>query len=240
MLARQSFLVLPALKHRAFCTGVAEILELFVNIRTCGVVPGRPARKVRMTAAAVPVALDGFGVEVDLDPELLGQALHDVPAEPELVGRVDAAAGPDLDLPLAAHHLRVGARDGQACLEAREQHCFRELAAERVLAAHAALVRPLRLRLPVPRESERPGLFDFLLVFLLVFRLQIHDYVLLLDAEPRIFILTCVEYFLGKVSQIGPAWDGQIKVGLSLAHDEHMRRPPERIGDELDRFQKHF
>lgn len=145
-----------------------------------------------MTSTTVPVSFDWLRVDVDLNLENLCQAVHDIPAEPELVGHVDAVARADLDLPLAAHHLCVRTGDGQACLQAGKQHCFGELAAEGVLTAYCALVRTLRLRLPVCRESKWPWMF--------IFFLQIHDYIFLFNAEPRVFLETCVEYFFCKVS----------------------------------------
>lgn len=83
-----------------------------------------------MTATAVPVSLDRLGIDVNFNLEDLCQSVHDLPAEPELVSHVYAVAWADLYLPLTAHDLGVGARDGQACLEASKQHCFGELAPE--------------------------------------------------------------------------------------------------------------
>jgi len=78
----------------------------------------------------IPVALDRFRVDVNLHLVDLGQPIHDVPAEPELVGHINAVAWANLDLPLPAHNLGVGARHCQASFEAMEHHCFGKFAPE--------------------------------------------------------------------------------------------------------------
>lgn len=83
-----------------------------------------------MCSGPIPISFDRFGVEVDFDFEQFREAVHDVAREPELVRHVDAVAGADLDLVLAAQHFCVGARDSQTCLEAVEHQCVREFAPE--------------------------------------------------------------------------------------------------------------
>ena len=72
---------------------------------------------VGVAPGAVPVALEGLGVERDLDAPLLGDADKEVARHPEVVAHGDALAGADLELPLGGHDLGVDAGDVNASVE---------------------------------------------------------------------------------------------------------------------------
>mmetsp|Transcript_22427 Transcript_22427/g.38326 ORF Transcript_22427/g.38326 Transcript_22427/m.38326 type:complete len:263 (-) Transcript_22427:655-1443(-) len=91
--------------------------------------------EVGVAAGTVPVARDGLRVERAVDVEVLAHALQDVARHPQLVTRRDAGGRADLVLPLAGHHLSVGARDREAGVQARLVVRLRHGAAERVLGA---------------------------------------------------------------------------------------------------------
>lgn len=72
--------------------------------------------EVGVQAGAVPWALDGLGVQGDLDAELLSDAGKEETGHPELVTHADADARADLELPLTGQNLGVGTRDVDASI----------------------------------------------------------------------------------------------------------------------------
>mmetsp|Transcript_16051 Transcript_16051/g.48226 ORF Transcript_16051/g.48226 Transcript_16051/m.48226 type:complete len:387 (+) Transcript_16051:206-1366(+) len=134
-------------------------------------------REVDVHARAVPVALDGLGLDGDDDAEVLADAVEDVARDGELVRRVDADDGADLVLPLARHDLRVGARDGEARVEARAVVRLGHRAAEALVRARAAVVRALGLREAADGPAERRR------------AVEVEKRVLLLEAVPRLLLL---------------------------------------------------
>lgn len=67
--------------------------------------------EVGVQTRAVPWALDGLGVQGDLDAELLSDAGKEETGHPELVTHADADARADLELPLTGENLGVGTGD---------------------------------------------------------------------------------------------------------------------------------
>ena len=66
------------------------------------------------------------------------------------------SAGADLELPLAGHHLGVGAGDRQPGVDARLGVLLDDVAADDLVGADAAVVRALRLgEAAAVREAER-------------------------------------------------------------------------------------
>ena len=125
-----------------------------------------------MGAGAVPVAADGLRVERRVHAEVLGDAVEQPARHPQVVGDGRRADGADLELPLAGHHLAVGAGDREARGEAGVGVRFDDLAAEDLVGADAAVVRTLRRREAVVRPAERLRALE--------------EGVLLLDAEPGV------------------------------------------------------
>ena len=95
---------------------------------------------------------DRLRVERRRDAELLGDAVQQPARHPELVGDVERRQRPDLELPLAGHHLGVDARDAEPGLEARVEVRLDDVAAEHLVGADAAVVEALRRG-----EPTRPG-----------------------------------------------------------------------------------
>ena len=97
-----------------------------------------------MRPGAVPVTLDGLGVEADVDPELLGDALEQPSREPELVADLDRAEYADLELPLAHHDFRVRTFDTEAGAHAGQRVRLDDVATGHLRAPDTAVVRALR------------------------------------------------------------------------------------------------
>lgn len=230
MRACQPFVVVSALKEHALIVHLSHVGDLLLDVHTVAIVARGLGAVVGVAAGAVPVALDGLRRQVDLHVEVLGSAHHDLAREPELVAHVDAYAGPDLHLPLPAHHFRVGARDREAGLQTVDHDSVRELAADRVFAADRAVVGALRLRLAVGGEAERPGLAA----------VERHHAVLLLHAEPGLLAQVGVEDLLGLVAHVGAVGHAHGQVLLGLAHDHDVRCAAEGVGHDLDGQQEDF
>mmetsp|Transcript_9169 Transcript_9169/g.28436 ORF Transcript_9169/g.28436 Transcript_9169/m.28436 type:complete len:443 (-) Transcript_9169:18-1346(-) len=132
----------------------------------------RGGGEVAVHAGAVPVALLGLGVEVDVDVLGLAEAQERPAGDEGVIPRLDALARADLVLPLARHHLGVGAAELQPHPQAQRVVLLGDGAAVGDVDAGAAVVRALRRRLAAvggPPERAPVAL----------------QHVLLLKAEPR-------------------------------------------------------
>jgi len=73
---------------------------------------------VGVASGAVPVTLDGLGVQGQDHSCDFCDTLQDVPGSPQLVGRCDTLRGADLELPLSGHHFSVDSADLDASVQA--------------------------------------------------------------------------------------------------------------------------
>mmetsp|Transcript_2902 Transcript_2902/g.8567 ORF Transcript_2902/g.8567 Transcript_2902/m.8567 type:complete len:350 (+) Transcript_2902:106-1155(+) len=141
--------------------------------------------EVYVSPGSVPVALDGLGLEGHEDVEVLGHAVQDVTAHPELIPSLDAHARADLVLPLAGHHLRVRTRDLDTGVTACDVVSFGDGAAEHAVRPCAAIIRTLWSRISAFGPAERSGL------------IHVEQSVLLLYAKPRSLVLILLEELRG-------------------------------------------
>lgn len=74
--------------------------------------------EVGVATSTVPVTLEGFGVEGDLDTPLLGDTDEEVTGHPEVVTHGDTLTWSDLELPLRGHDFCVDTRDVNTGVEA--------------------------------------------------------------------------------------------------------------------------
>ena len=115
----------------------------------------------------------GLGSSVAYDAEVLGDAEAAASGRSRAGRRSSAGAqDADLELPLAHHHLGVGALDREPGLDARQRVRLDDLAAGHLVAADAAVVRALRRGEAVLGPAQRAAVLE--------------EGVLLLDAEPRL------------------------------------------------------
>ena len=96
---------------RELLNGLLDDLESTLLTHCLGGVVG-------VAPGAVPVALEGLGVERDLDAPLLGDADEEVARHPEVVAHGDALARSHLEFPLRGHNLGVDTRDIDTGVEA--------------------------------------------------------------------------------------------------------------------------
>ena len=78
------------------------------------------------------------------DAILLAQAVQQPPGQHGLIAHLQGAHRPDLELPLAGHHLSIGARDAEASGDARFQVILNKRPAVDTLRTHAAVERTLQ------------------------------------------------------------------------------------------------
>src|ERR1017187_2901594 len=67
------------------------------------------SREVAVHAGAVPVTLDGFAVQFDIDCVFLTETHHEIASDPGVVGGFGGAFGEDLEFPLAFSDFSVDA-----------------------------------------------------------------------------------------------------------------------------------
>ena len=135
----------------------------------------------------------------------------------------------DLVLPLAWHDLSVGARDSDASVEASLVVSVGDSATEAVGSSYRAVVGTLGTGVTILGPAKRPRR---------ELSLSTDERVLLLDAEPRLFV-SGVEDFLGVNAEIS---QGGLEVLASaigplvgVAHDEQVLAAAEGIAEHSDR-----
>jgi len=138
-------------------------------------VANRRGGKVGVHAAAVPVALDRLGMQLDREVVLFCGAEHQEAAEPQVVASLLGAFAEQLEFPLTLHHFGVDTGDREARIQTRIKMFFNEIATDAVLDAHRAIVRALRTGVTIDGEAEWAAV--------------LHDGVFLLEAEPQVGIV---------------------------------------------------
>src|SRR5262245_59835132 len=73
---------------------------------------------VGMTSSTVPVSLERFGVEGDLDTPLFGNADEEVAGHPKVVTHGDALTWTNLEFPLGRHDFSIDTSDVDASIQA--------------------------------------------------------------------------------------------------------------------------
>lgn len=102
-------------------------------------------RVVGVAASTVPFALEGLGVEGDLDTPLLGDADEEVAGHPEVVTHGDTLARTDLELPLRGHDLGVDTADVDTGVEAGTVVGLDEVTTENLSGSYKAKMIRKRL-----------------------------------------------------------------------------------------------
>ena len=148
---------------------------------TCGddrvvALPHGLGGEVGVATGAVPVALDRLGRDRRVDVEVLGDPVQQVAGHPHVIANLNGAHRADLKLPLAQHHLGIGARDGQAGGQAGIGVSLHDLATGDLDRTHPAVIRTLGGGVVVPGSwpPHRSALLE--------------ERVLLLHAEPRLLV----------------------------------------------------
>src|SRR6185437_4786328 len=129
-------------------------------------------REVGVAAGAVPVTEHRLGFESGEHAEVLGDAEEQPAGGPQLVADGRRRQDAHLELPLAHHHLGVGALDGEAGLDTGGGVPLDDLPARHLVAADPAVVGALWRRVAVDRPAQRAALLE--------------EGVLLLHPEPRL------------------------------------------------------
>ena len=131
-----------------------------------------------MHAAAVPVAFDGFGVQIQRDVVLFTDSDHDVARQPDLVSSGLSTLGKDLVLPRSEHDFSVDTFNVQTGLNACIGVFFHDISSGNVLGSDAAVV-----------GSLRSGVVGFSWPSDWVSGSVVDEHVFLLVAEPEILII---------------------------------------------------
>lgn len=95
--------------------------------------------EVGVGTGAVPVTLDGLGVEGGDNAEVLTQPVQQPAGQVDLITQLQGANGANLVLPLTRHHLGVDTGDVQASLHAGLQVGLSQGTAEGRLRANTAV-----------------------------------------------------------------------------------------------------
>ena len=173
-----------------------------------------------MGAGAVPVALDGLGVEGGDDAELLSEPVEQPAGDHDHVAEVGGADGADLVLPLSGHDLGVDAGDGEAGLDAGVEVGLSEAAAVDGLGAHSTVEGALGGGVSASGPPEGASVL-------------LEHGVLLLKAEER----GGLNDIVGQELDEGGAGVGLVGLavgGEDVAHDEDVGGAADGVGEDVD------
>ena len=170
-----------------------------------------------MHTGTIPVALHRLRMKSTATP-YFSQVRSECNEPPDLVTALSSALGEDLEFPLSCHHLGIDSFNVQPRLEAQVQVLIHNLATVRITSAHGGVIRALRARETVLRETERQ------------IGVCIDQGVFLLQTKPKIVIL-----ILNRGAAVG-----LMRRAVSIEHLTHNKpaiaAEPVRIGVHGYRF----
>lgn len=211
----QSHVVVLAVDGNVLLVSGRKLLDGSLNVLHSTGLSHRLGRHVGVAAGAVPVALQGLGVERDLDAKLLGHSVQQVSGHPQLVGHGDALAGADLVLPLGRHHLGVDAGDVDAGVQTGSVVGLNNVSGKDLASTNTTVVGALGSGEAALGPSNR------------VVALVEHG-VLLLDSEPDDLLLVGAHEF-GALVSVVELVGGSIVVPALGQHNDVVASS-ERIG----------
>jgi len=115
---RQPHIVIFTIHGDMFVVLLGQLFNGGVNVLHSSRLPHRLGAKVGVAASAIPVTLQGLGVERHLDAPLLSNPDEEVPRHPQMVTHLDSLTRTDLELPLGGHDLSVDTTDVDPGVEA--------------------------------------------------------------------------------------------------------------------------
>ena len=151
----QALVVVGTVHFDVLLDVVAEFLTNLVHESLAALISHGSVGEVGVHAGAVPVALDGFRLQVHGDAVTLANALEQVSRNPHFVAGSGCALGENLVLPLPHHHLGVDTLDIDACIEADLQMLIDDVPADCVGSTDGGVERTLRAGETAFRETKR-------------------------------------------------------------------------------------
>ena len=182
----------------------------------------RVGAEIRMGAGAVPIALDGFGVQRRVDAAVFGDPIQQPAGDPQVIRDVGRAQRSDLEFPLAGHDLGVDAGNGESGFHAGVHVRLDDFPAEDLVRAHPAVERPLRRGIAALRPAQG--------------RASAEERVFLLDAEPRLLGFELLLDFDQARAGIGLV-DRSVRQ-QDFVHDQDVVAFADRVGYVAHRFEQ--
>lgn len=107
--AGETEVVVLSVHSNVLIVALRELLDSSLNVLHSSGLTHQLGAVVRVASSTVPVTLEGFRVERDLDAPLLGDTNKQVASHPEVVTHGDTLTGANLELPLRRHDFRIDA-----------------------------------------------------------------------------------------------------------------------------------
>jgi hypothetical protein len=117
MSARQSQLIIFTIHGDVFIVFFRQLLDCFLYEFHSSRFTHDSSAVVGMASSSVPISLEGFRVERDLDAPLFSNANEKVTGHPKVISHRNSLAWADLELPLGWHNLSVDTADVHAGVE---------------------------------------------------------------------------------------------------------------------------
>jgi len=176
---------------------------------------GLDGGNVGVTTSTVPVTLERFRVERNLDTEFLGDSLEEISCHPEVVTHLNALARTDLEFPLGGHDFGVNTADFDTRVQAGLVVCFYDIASVDLAGTDTTVVWTLwsweTADGPAVRSAE-----------------GIEESILLFKTEPRIVLLVFLHQ-LGAFGAVVELVRCAVRV-VAFGENEDVVSTPEGVG----------
>lgn len=139
MLARQSQLVVLSVNGNMLVVLLRQLFNGFLNVFHSSRLAHLKGTVVGVAAGSIPITLEGFGMEGNLDAPLFRNTDEKVACHPEVISHRDSLAGANLELPLSGHDLGVDTTDIDACVQTRSVVGFNQIAGENFASSYLKL-----------------------------------------------------------------------------------------------------
>lgn len=136
MTASETEIVILAIDSNVFIVPLGKLLDSSFNSLDTSGFAHSLGRVVGVTTSTVPVALEGLGMEGNLNTPLLSNADKEVASHPKVVAHGDAFTRADLEFPLRRHYLSVDTADVNASVETGAIVSFDKVTSEDLASAY--------------------------------------------------------------------------------------------------------
>jgi len=130
MTARKTEIVILSVDSNVLVVSLAQLHDRILDGFHASGFPHSFRTVVGVAASAVPVTLEGFGVEGNLDAPLLSNSDEEIAGHPEVVTHGDTLTRADLELPLGGHDLCIDTTDVDARVQTSSVVGFDEITGE--------------------------------------------------------------------------------------------------------------
>lgn len=191
VLASQTLVVVLAIHGNMLHMAQAHLLDGLFNGCDTAFLTHFQSREVGVATSAVPVTLDGLGMDGDSNAKVFSNTFQKVAGSPQVIASFDAFARANLEFELTGGNFSVDTRDLNASVQAGTVMGFNDITAENLASTDTTVV--LALRFGIAEFGPAIGLLG----------LRVDQHVFLLNTKPGVAVCVGIHDFLACSAVIG-------------------------------------